>query len=129
MIPNEYQKLALRTEKTPEFLRLRFDDERTHSRLLHALIGLCTEAGEAQDAVKKFLIYDLPFDEINMVEEFGDVLWYIALGLDALGVTMEDAMRRNIEKLRVRYPDKFTEERALSRDPEAERKTLEKGRP
>lgn len=147
MTPNDYQKLALRTEKTPPFLRPivsyvppagpghreideAFDkaEKVAHqkARLLHASIGLCTEVGELQDALKKHLIYGKPLDDVNVMEEAGDLLWYIALALDASGFTMEQAMERNIEKLRARFPTGFTEEKALVRDLGVERKALEK---
>jgi NTP pyrophosphatase (non-canonical NTP hydrolase) len=126
MTPNEYQKLALRTEHTPwiasgpDFVRL--------SRLLHAALGLCTEAGELQDQIKRHLMYGKDFDPTNVMEECGDLLWYIALALDATGYSLSDCMERNINKLRARYPEKFTSERALNRDLDAEREMLERGR-
>lgn len=45
----------------------------------------------------------------NLVEEFGDLLWYVCLGLNALGLNLEDVMRANIAKLAARYPDKYTD--------------------
>lgn len=40
------------------------------------------------------------------------------------GLSLPKLLDQNIEKLRVRFPDKFDKERALNRDLEAERKTL-----
>lgn len=150
MTPDEYQQAALRTEFTPECINIntakamtstagagnRFDStvdeiaeavEKDHqlAKLLHAALGMCTETGEAQDMIKKHLIYGKPLDLANFVEECGDALWYIALGLHAAGVTMEDCMQRNISKLMLRYPDKFTAENALNRDLAAERVAIE----
>jgi NTP pyrophosphatase (non-canonical NTP hydrolase) len=121
MNANDYQKAALRTERTPDFL------VKGHqlARLLHGAIGMCTESGELQDAIKKHLIYDKPLDNVNVVEEIGDLLWYCALVLDAVGSNFGDAFARNIAKLAKRYPDKFTSELALNRDLDAERKALE----
>ena len=127
MTANEYQRLALRTEKTPAFCQ--GDGERTdhqQSRLLHGAIGICTEAGELQDMIKKSLIYGKPMDVINIVEEIGDLYWYCALVLDSVGYTPEQAMEKNINKLRARFGDRFTEYRALNRDLDLERKELEK---
>lgn len=121
MTPNEYQKAALRTEHSPEFI----NGPSYLSRLMHGAIGMCTEAGELQDMLKKHLIYGKPLDLTNAVEEATDCLWYIAIVLDAAGVSMEDAMIRNITKLQLRYPDKFTSENALNRDLDAERQALE----
>ncbi len=134
MNADDYQKAALRTEHTPRFLRgreisvgnIEREDLDQLERIMHAMIGVCTEAGELQDMVKKHLIYGKPFDTVNVVEECGDLLWYIAVGLDACGVKMGDAMQRNITKLQLRFPDKFTEERALNRDLDAERAALER---
>lgn len=137
MTGNEYQRLALRTEVTPDFINPAFIEERKArgadggldakqlGRLIHAELGCCTETGESQDMVKKALIYGKPFDKVNVLEEAGDQLWYIALKLDACGYTMEQAMRANIEKLLKRFPQKFTEEAAINRDVDAERVTLE----
>ncbi len=95
------------------------------ARLLHGALGACTETGELQDMIKKHLIYGKPLDLVNVIEEIGDTMWYLAIVLDACGVTMSDAMQRNITKLRLRYPEKFTSEKALNRDLAAERAALE----
>jgi NTP pyrophosphatase (non-canonical NTP hydrolase) len=129
MSPNQYQKLALRTENTPDFFNEKMfplpDVRKGRERLLHGLMGVCTEAGELQDPLKRELFYGKGLDEINVMEECGDLLWYIALSLDAAGFTMSDAMNKNISKLRRRYPQKFTAEAALDRDHKAERGALE----
>jgi NTP pyrophosphatase (non-canonical NTP hydrolase) len=95
-------------------------------RLLHAAMGLCTEAGEFMDMLKKHILYGKPLDEINLKEELGDKLWYTALALDELKSTFDQCMETNIEKLRARYPNKFTEHDALNRDLTKERKILER---
>ncbi len=94
-------------------------------RLLHASIGACTEAGEMIDALKKHIYYGKELDKVNLREEAGDLLWYLSIMLDVLGTTYEECMKINIEKLAARYPDKFTEEAAINRDLETERKILE----
>lgn len=129
---NEYQKLACVTE-SPRQVVSREDNGhwRTEqyakqlNRLLHSAVGCCTEAGELQDALKRELFYGKSFDATNLCEEYGDLLWYVAIGLDALGVSMEDCMERNIAKLQARYPSKFDAHRAVNRDLAAERKALE----
>lgn len=121
MTPNEYQKLAL---KTCNDGRLEGLMGAVDARLLHAAIGICTEVGELQDALKKDFIYRKDYDTANIIEEFGDILWYVAVGLDGLGVTLEEAMEKNIAKLRARYGEKFTQEAALNRDLEKEREAL-----
>ncbi len=130
MSPREYMGLALRTERTPDFVveqapSSTLTSARMLARLLHGAIGLCTEAGELQDAIKKNLIYGIMIDRVNIIEEIGDLMWYCALVLDSQGSTFEDAMERNIAKLKVRFPDKFSFEAANVRDLDAERKALE----
>lgn len=98
---------------------------RRDSRLLHAATGICTEAGEFFDPLKKYLFYGKPYDETNLREELGDLLWYIAIACDALDTTVELEMARVIAKLQVRYPDKFSDYLAQNRDVEAERAVLE----
>jgi len=94
-------------------------------RLLHAAIGLATEAGEVQDALKKHLFYGKPLDKVNLAEEIGDLFWYCAILADTLGVSFDEIQEKNIAKLKARYGDKFTAAAALNRDLDAERKILE----
>ncbi len=125
---NRYQQQALKTESTPCFVNIEGKSPEENlrlSRLLHGLIGVCTEVGEGQDALKKAIIYGKELDEKNLIEELGDKLWYIALALDALGATMSEAMLMNLHKLAVRYGGKFSKEAALNRDLEAERQVFE----
>lgn len=94
-------------------------------RLLHGSVGMCTEAAEFQDALKKHLFYGKPLDEVNLIEELGDALWYQAIICDELGVTFEEVMQKNSKKLMHRYKDGFSETQALGRDTEKEREILE----
>ncbi|PDV96666.1 nucleoside triphosphate pyrophosphohydrolase family protein [Candidatus Chloroploca asiatica] len=106
MEANDYQRLALRTE-APGRER---DD-----RLLNAALGLSGEAGEVADTLKKWAFHGHPLDEAALRNELGDVLWYVALAADALGLTLEEIMEANIAKLRRRYPEGFSRERSLER--------------
>ena len=126
MTPQEYTDAALRMERTPDYIA--GPGGHQLARIDHASKGLVTEAGELTDALKRVLIYGKPLDRTNVLEEIGDILWYAALGLDAIGASFEDAFESNIAKLRVRYPDQFDPARALTRDVEAERAALERPR-
>ena len=68
---------------------------------------------------------DDELDLVNVKEEIGDLLWYIAIMLNVLDTDFETVMRTNIAKLKARYPDKFTEEKATHRDLNKERQILE----
>ena len=89
-------------------------------------MGLVTESGELMDAMKKHLIYREPLDLINLAEEIGDQLWYMAIICRKLNLSMGDIMDTNINKLKIRFPHKFTEYDALNRDLGGEREILEK---
>ena len=95
----EYQSTALRTAK-PGALAF---------QLTHAAMGLSGEAGEFVDAIKRHVIYGRTLDEANAKEELGDILWFVALGAQALGVGMEELARGNISKLQLRYPEKYSD--------------------
>lgn len=128
MTPDEYQALALRTEYTPDFVRLEGKTPEHNmmiARLIHAQLGLADELGEISKVIKKHLIYGAAIDELNVFEELGDSAWYSALALAAIRRGFTQAMERNIAKLQARFPGKFTQEAALTRDLEAERKALE----
>jgi len=93
-------------------------------QVLHGAIGCGTEAGELLDAVKKAMFYGRELDTLNVKEELGDLLWYIALICNALDWSLNEVMEANIAKLRVRYPQQFTPEQAQQRDLHAELSAL-----
>ncbi len=125
MTPSEYIKNTAATDHDDSgafAMSVRCEEA---ARMLHYVLGVGTEAGELQDAVKRWVAYNKPLDVVNVKEELGDLLWYMARICDELDLTFEECMARNIEKLKTRYPNKFTEHAALNRDLEAERKVLE----
>ena len=83
--------------------------------LLNAVMGLCGEAGEAIDLVKKQRFQGHPLDREALVKELGDIAWYLAEAAQGLGVPLEEIMRRNLDKLHRRYPDGFTTEHSMKR--------------
>jgi len=98
--------------------------------LLHAAMGMVTEAAELIDNIKKHVVYGKPLDWVNAAEEIGDSGWYHCLGAQAVGevlpgVHLDTIYANNVDKLRQRFPDKFSELNAQSRDLEAERKVLD----
>ena len=94
-------------------------------RLLHAAIGLATESGETLDALKKHVFYGKELDKVNLKEEMGDLLWYLAVMADSLGIDFESAMEHNIAKLKARDQGKFSSEKAINRDLVLEKEALE----
>lgn len=99
----DYVNLAIRTESTT------FNCSQGTQRLLHAAIGLSTEAGELIDALKKSIFYGRDLDLQNLREEMGDIMWYMAILSDALNYPLEQCQEDNINKLKKRYPDGFAD--------------------
>lgn len=84
--------------------------------LLHTSLGVVTEAAELADMLKKHIFYGKPIDTVNIKEECGDVLWYLAIICRRYNVTFEQLMEDNITKLKKRFPNRFTEHDANNRD-------------
>ena len=116
----DYIEKALRTESQDwEMIKARMSNINV-LRLDHAADGLCTEAGEFKDTLKKWKYYGKPLDYTNLMEELGDMLWYVAIACKALGIDFEYLQLTNIAKLKERYPDKFDGSKATDRDIEKE---------
>jgi|GEM_PF-622371 len=108
-----------------------------NARILHAVIGISTEAGEMLDVMKKNIFYGKPLDRpalLNLLEEAGDVCWYLfGILLDELGKELDAAdpanacLVGNIAKLRTRYKDRFSRFDATHRDVVAEIEAMEQG--
>ena len=67
--------------------------------------------------VKKHLFQGHDLNKDKLVKELVDVSWYLAISAEALGVSLEEVMQRNVDKLMERYPDGFDPERSLHRKP------------
>ncbi|NLJ84759.1 MAG: nucleoside triphosphate pyrophosphohydrolase family protein [Halanaerobiaceae bacterium] len=105
----EYQRLAQRTSSGKMQLI---------EKIENGLMGLNGESGEAIDVLKKHKFQGHSLDRNKIIEELGDVLWYIAETCEGLGVPMEKVAGFNIEKLKNRYPDGFSSERSINRKEE-----------
>ena len=121
----DYIENVVKTESevTPELIARMSD--KSNIRLLHAGIGMCTEAGEFIDQLKKHIFYGKPLDRVNLKEELGDLLYYIGVAMDELETDFDIEQRKNIAKLKARYGDKFSADAAINRDLDKEREILE----
>ena len=83
---------------------------------LHAALGIAGEAGEIVDVIKKHVIYGKREVGAELIEEMGDLFWYLAILCRGYGIDFRQIMYTNIEKLKERYPDgKWTAEDALAK--------------
>ena len=83
--------------------------------LINSVMGLCGEAGEAIDIVKKHLFHGHELDREHLTKELGDIAWYLAEAATALDIPLEKIFQDNIEKLKKRYPEGFDEQRSKTR--------------
>lgn len=97
-------------------------------RVFHGILGIVTESGELAAALLKS-VEDPNYvvDAVNIQEEMSDIAWYKAILHDTLKLDWGQGLDNVIEKLRIRYPDKYSDEAADNRNLEAERKVLERG--
>jgi len=104
-------------------------------KFLHAVIGMSDEIGEIMEILKRALYYGDKIDNMHLLEEYGDLMFYIML--DCMRIQQEwdtvDLFQvfdmvflKNIEKLKIRYPEGFSEAKATEcgRDREAERQAM-----
>lgn len=106
MTVNEYQRQAMAT------LNPALDKKDV---LINSVMGLCGEAGEAIDIVKKWLAQGHELDKERLARELGDVAWYLAEEAAALDMPLEQILQGNLDKLKARYPEGFSAERSRER--------------
>jgi len=97
----EFNKMVSNLVKSGEDILQELTPEQAH--LLHMAVGASGESGELLDAIKKYTIYQKELDLINVIEEIGDIYFYLQGIEAALGLTREEILRGNIVKLSKRY--------------------------
>ena len=118
-----YKLLDRQTRQKLSEVEVNFDEKSID--LIHAAIGMMSEAAEILQEVIDANIEGREIDVVNIKEELGDNQWYAALGLRTVGGTFEEVQTGNAEKLKKRYPEKFNASEALERDVAEERIVLE----
>lgn len=119
---NEYQRLALRTART---------DHAGPPTSLNWIMGLVGEAlelaqltgdispalasGRVMEHVKKVFYHGHEPDIGIIKKELGDILWYLAVMANNVGLKLDDIATSNIDKLRERYPEGFSAEKSINR--------------
>lgn len=102
----EYQELARRTQNPSLSLA---------DRRMHALHGMSSEVGEIHGIYQKtFQGHMLEVEKV--IDEMGDLMWFIAEMADVIGVSLEGIAKHNITKLRKRYPEGFNEDCSINRE-------------
>ena len=83
---------------------------------IHMIMGVAGEVGELLDAIKKSVIYRKELDMQHVIEEMGDIEFYLEGLRQGLELTREEILAANIEKLQKRYESgKFSNQEANAR--------------
>lgn len=106
MLPSDYQGLASKT-----IVDLGDDNFRGH--LLNSAVGMSCEAGEVLQSIQRSIFCGKPLDTDHIVEECGDVLWYISYLLTTLNVSLNDCMILSLNKCYDRYPNRVIDQHVL----------------
>ena len=100
--------------KSGELIRSELTAQDAHN--LHMVVGISGEAGELLDCLKKAIIYRKPIDMENLIEELGDLEFYMEGLRQSFGITRSQTLSHNITKLSKRYEGlKYTDEAAQLR--------------
>ncbi len=83
--------------------------------LVWVALGLTGEAGEVADHIKKGVLHQHGIDHERLVDELGDVAWYLTSIATLIGVPLSEVFERNIEKLKTRYPNGYSSEDSIAR--------------
>ena len=106
MTGKEYQEKAM-FFRNPEMTK--------ENGLINSVMGLCGEAGEAIDHVKKVRFHGHALNRDYLCKELGDIAWYLAEAAWALDLSLDEIFEMNIQKLSNRYPQGFSIERSIHR--------------
>jgi NTP pyrophosphatase (non-canonical NTP hydrolase) len=104
---NDYQALAMRTA-------MKTDGEKPAPEYL--ALSLTGEAGEIAEIIKKAVYHGHALSVDALADELGDVQWYLAVMANIYGFDLSEIARRNVEKLKRRYPGGFSEEASRNRE-------------
>jgi NTP pyrophosphatase (non-canonical NTP hydrolase) len=85
------------------------------ANLIHGIMGVAGEVGELLDTIKKHVIYKKELDYENVVEELGDIEFYLEVIRQEMGIERDETLESNIIKLRKRYPSGYSNQLAQER--------------
>lgn len=90
------------------------DGSKAH--LIHMTMGIAGESGELLDAIKKHIMYEKPLDMENVIEELGDIEFFLEGFRQALDISRDETITANIKKLGIRYSNfEYSDKKAQTR--------------
>ena len=111
----EWEQKTLLTEYQKDVLRTKNNELSHIDQLTNAAIGAAGESGELSELVKKHRYQGHDFNREKYIDETGDALFYLTLGLLEIGSSLEEAICCNVKKRENIYPDGFDAERSRGR--------------
>ena len=110
----KHSEMVKQLAKTGETILSELTPSAAH--LLHMCMGISGETGELVDAIKKSVFYCKPIDFENVIEELGDIEFYLEGLRQGLGITRDQTIRGNILKLGLRYQGhEYSDQQAVDR--------------
>jgi len=110
----QFDKMTLALAKDGNQIKQELTPEQAH--LWHMVTGISGEASELLDCFKKHVVYQKPLDIENAKEELGDLLFYMSNLMQSVGLSFEEVLQHNIDKLSVRYASgKYSNQQAQER--------------
>ena len=118
----DYQDGTSQTAKMDNEALINCNDDELNETLqrLNWALGLAGEAGEFADLVKKQVFHGHEHDRDEIIDELGDILWYVSETCNINDISIREVMENNLEKLGERYPDGFSKEDSRNRDKNSE---------
>lgn len=101
----EFKQYLIESSRTLKSLGKELD-------LLHCATGLVTESAELVDCIKKHVFYGKPLDVVNIKEEIGDILWYIAIAVRIFDLDL-DLNRQNDDYYKKKIKNQITTKEGL----------------
>lgn len=113
---NSFVKVGDDTIRYDMFVLQLFKADSSALMKMHAALGVCGEAGELGDAIKKEIVYGKTPDVINIMEELGDLRFYIQAVQNLYNIPEQMLLQYNADKLAKRYASlRYTDEEAIRR--------------
>lgn len=118
MIEQKHIDMVFDLLKSPKLIMESLDTQKIDA--IHAAIGISGEAGELLDAIKKYVIYNKKVDLDNIIEELGDIEFYLQALRQTFCISRRETLKKNMDKLltgeNARYKDGgYSDEQAAER--------------
>lgn len=105
-----YQKESIKTTVDLDSFEQRKcnSEDVLKAHLLNASVGISVESTEVLQHIQRYVFCGKSLDKDHVLDECGDVLWYINYILSKLGLSLEECMKQSLIKVSKKYPERFS---------------------